>query len=104
TTFLALSRLIFQWQFPEWLWLGDLTTAPLLILLGGATGWLLWRTLARERPALQALLPFLPPLLLNAASILNPQSSLLQSALLFGAALWLALIFVWRSLSTRRPL
>ncbi len=104
TTFLALSRLIFQWQFPEWLWLGDLTTAPLLILLGGATGWLLWRTLAQERPALQALLPFLPLLLLNGVSILNPQSGLLQSALLFGAALWLALIFAWYSLSTRRPL
>lgn len=91
---LALSRLLFEWQFPNWLWLANPVVAvglSLAIASGSSAVW--WRAPGQGRPATAlALLP----LLLNLPTIARPDIAPLYSRLLFAAGLWLSALFAYR--------
>ncbi|WP_374687578.1 DUF2723 domain-containing protein, partial [Promineifilum sp.] len=89
---LALTRLLFEWRFPAWLWLGrppPVIAVGLLVALAGA---LVWRRFG-GRVALASL-----PLLLNLVWLADPAVDLAQSRFLFAAGLWLAAVvatYLW---------
>ena len=86
---LAASRILYEGLFPRWLWLGrpflTLTLTAILTLLT----WLLWTRWGQKTIA-----PVLfTPLLLNLIYLADPIVDLGRSRLVFGAALWLVLLF-----------
>ncbi len=91
---LTLTRLVFEWQFPDWLWLGRPLPA-LLVALGVAAlvavvGYRVWRTPG----GVLALLP----LALNFIYLVQPGVDLAFSRALFGGSLWLVgVLLVWRA-------
>lgn len=86
---LAASRILYEGLFPRWLWLGrpflTLTFAAIFTLLT----WLLWQRWGQEiaAPVL------LTPLLLNFIYLADPMVDLGRSRFIFGASLWLMLLF-----------
>ncbi|MCA9946315.1 MAG: DUF2723 domain-containing protein, partial [Anaerolineales bacterium] len=89
---LATSRILYEGLFPRWLWLGrpflTLTFTAIFTFLT----WLLWQRWGRR-----AVSPVvLSPLLLNLIYLADPVVDLGRSRLIFGAALWLALL-LWAS-------
>ncbi|MFW6062771.1 MAG: protein O-mannosyl-transferase family [Chloroflexota bacterium] len=97
---LALTRLLYEWQFPNWLWLGRPATALSLSVVAAFVAALLWwRGPGRER--LRTALIF-PPLLLNLPTIVQPDIPPLHSRLLFAAGLWLSALFAHGLWARRR--
>ncbi|MEZ4519170.1 MAG: DUF2723 domain-containing protein [Chloroflexota bacterium] len=89
---LALTRLLYEWVFPAWLWLGRplpvLLIAVGLALLVVIPGWPVWR----QPGGVLALLP----LALNLVYLIRPDVDLAFSRALFGGSLWLVVVLlVW---------
>ncbi len=96
---LAASRIVYEAIFPRWLWLGrpflTLTFTAALTLLT----WLLWARWGQKKFSPL----YLSPLLLNFIYLADPLVDLGRSRLIFGAALWLALLFWSGRQLPRRP-
>ncbi len=87
---LALSRLLYEWRFPAWLWLGRAGPAALCGAVGAAGGLLLARRFGRAFTWASA------PLLLNLLWLLDPAVDLPRGRFLFAAGWWLAAgVWVW---------
>lgn len=96
---LALTRLLFEWQFPNWLWLGRPLPAvgiALALAIGIATvGRSIWRT---AEGALALL-----PLALNLIYLPQPSVDLPASRVLFVGSIWLtAVLLVWERIPDPR--
>jgi len=83
---LALTRLLFEWRFPAWLWLGRPLPVIAVGLLAALAGVLVWRRFG-ARVAVVSL-----PLLLNLVWLVDPVVDLARSRFLFAAGLWLAAV------------
>jgi hypothetical protein len=83
---LALTRLLFEWRFPDWLWLGRPLPAVALALVVALVAGLLLRR-AGSVAAMASL-----PLLLNLFWLMDPAVDLARSRFLFVAGLWLAAV------------
>ncbi|HOU42613.1 MAG TPA: hypothetical protein PK829_15205, partial [Promineifilum sp.] len=81
---LALVRLLFEWRFPAWLWLGRAGPAALCGAAGAAGGLLLARRFGRAFAWASA------PMLLNLLWLLDPAVDLPRGRFLFAAGWWLA--------------
>jgi hypothetical protein len=94
---LALTRLLYEWRFPAWLWLGrplPVVAISLAVVLGIS---LLGRHLWRAPGGVLVLLP----LVLNLFYLVQPSVDLAFSRVLFGGSLWLVLVLgVWRAMPT----
>ena len=86
---LSASRILYEGLFPRWLWLGrpflTLTFSAIFTLLT----WLLWQRWGQRLVQPVTLTPFL----LNLIYLADPAVDLGRSRFIFGAALWLALLF-----------
>ncbi|MCP4416653.1 MAG: DUF2723 domain-containing protein, partial [Chloroflexi bacterium] len=86
---LAASRILYEGLFPRWLWLGQpfltLTFTAFTTLLT----WLLWLRWGQKKISPVLLLP----LLLNFIYLADPIVNLGRSRFIFGATLWLLLLF-----------
>ena len=92
---LALSRLLYEWHFPSWAWVGEplpaVAMAAGLAALGGVLAW-------RFRLSVAAFLP----LLLNLFWLMDPAVAPARGRFLFGASLWLAVVLlVWTKTGDR---
>ena len=87
---LAVSRLLYEWRFPEWAALGRPGAALALGVVAAAVGWLVgrWRGPAAVVVAL--------PLLVNLLWLADPAVDLARGRFLFAAGWWAAAVLaVW---------
>ncbi|MBP6789229.1 MAG: DUF2723 domain-containing protein [Candidatus Promineofilum sp.] len=87
---LAVSRLLYEWRFPEWAALGRPGAALALGVVAAAVGWLVgrWRGPAAVVAAL--------PLLVNLLWLADPAVDLARGRFLFAAGWWAAAVLaVW---------
>lgn len=92
---LTLTRLLFEWRFPEWLWLGRplpvMAVATAIALMGGIAGRRLWRT---PGGALA-----LTPLAINLLYLAQPAVDPAFSRVLAGGTLWLVVVLlIWQAI------
>lgn len=94
---LATSRILYEWLFPRWLWLGS----PLLVFpLVTAVTFIIWLLIGRRIGARGM---WLAPLLLNFIYLSNPTVDLIQSRLIFGASIWLCALLFSQGALKKRP-
>lgn len=86
---LAASRILYEALFPRWLWLGRPFITLTLTAVFTFVTWLLWQR-GPERLVSPVVLS---PLLLNLVYLADPAVDLGRSRFIFGAALWLVLLF-----------
>ena len=84
---LAVSRLLYEWRFPQWAALGRPGAALVLGVLAAAVGLAVWRW--RGAVVVAAL-----PLLLNLLWLVDPAVDLARGRFLFAAGWWAAAV-VW---------
>ena len=85
---LATSRILYEWLFPHWLWLGRPLPSLLFTFLLASFIWY------RSQRYTSQLWITLTPLLLNLIYLFDPHVDLVKSRFLFLASLWLTAVFL----------
>ncbi|VAW34114.1 hypothetical protein MNBD_CHLOROFLEXI01-5112, partial [hydrothermal vent metagenome] len=86
---LAASRILYEGLFPRWLWLGRPFLTLTFTAIATLLTWMFWQRWGQNKLSSVHLLP----LLLNFIYLADPMVDLGRSRLVFGAALWLTLLF-----------
>lgn len=96
---LAASRILYEWLFPRFLWLGHPLGAFPLAIAAAFLGWLIFTKYLHENSL------FLAPLALNFIYLMQPAVDVIESRFVFFASIWLTvLLYTYRNIGHRPKL